>query len=146
MAKKKKDGRPTQYRVAYERMAFWMARCGLTNKQIADEFEVAERTLYNWTEKHPKFLQALKQGREEPDRQVEQSLFQRAIGYEYVETDITVDADGTKTTTKHKQKAPDVTAQIFWLKNRKPDDWRDKHEIEGKLDIPLVIQRGDVEA
>lgn len=143
--KKKPAGRPTRYRMEYARLVFWMARSGMTNEEIAKELGVAERTFYNWQEKHPKLLQALKDGREEPDRLVEQSLYQRALGYEYVEIDITVDEDGEKVKTMHRQRAPDVTACIFWLKNRMPDKWRDKQHIEGDLNLngPLVIQRND---
>jgi hypothetical protein len=77
---------------------------------------------------------------------VEQSLFRRALGYEFEEAKvIAVDGKVQRIEKTKKQMAPDVVACIFWLKNRLPDKWRDKHEIEGKLDIPLVIQRGDVQ-
>jgi hypothetical protein len=138
----KKNGRPTTYRAEYARLGFWMAQAGKTNEEIAAELGVAESTFYCWLKKHPKFTEALKAGREEPDRLVEQSLFQRAIGYDYEEVKI-ITGDNPRTETTMKQKAPDVVAQIFWLKNRRPDRWRDKQEHSHTINGPLVIQRSD---
>ena len=135
-------GRPTQYKKEFAPLAFWMSKAGQTDSEIAEHFGVAPSTICAWKKKFPEFRKALKDGHQCPDRQVEQALFDRAIGYEYEEVDVIVDEDGeTKTKTMTRQKAPDVTAQIFWLKNRLPDKWRDKHEFEGKIDGPLVIQR-----
>ena len=81
---------------------------------------------------------ALKKGKEVIDRQVENALLKRALGYEYVETtkELT-DLGLTVTKQVTKQVAPDTTAQIFWLKNRKPQEWRDKKETEvtGNLNV-----------
>ena len=81
---------------------------------------------------------ALKRGKEVIDRQVENALLKRALGYEYVETtkELT-DLGLTVTKQVTKQVAPDTTAQIFWLKNRKPQEWRDKKETEvtGNLNV-----------
>ena len=137
-------GRPTRYRVEFERLGHWMARSGLTNSEIAAELNVAESTLYNWMQRHPRFLEALKEGREEPDRQVEQSLFDRAIGYEYTETKIVKEAGKiTRVERTTKFQNPDTTACIFWLKNRRPDRWRDHQAVQHELKGPLIIQRTD---
>ena len=81
---------------------------------------------------------ALKRGKEVIDRQVENALLKRALGHEYVETtkELT-DLGLTVTKQVTKQVAPDTTAQIFWLKNRKPQEWRDKKETEvtGNLNV-----------
>jgi len=70
----------------------------------------------------------------------------RALGYEYEETKVMVDADGKKRVERiKKQVQPDVTAQIFWLKNRRPDRWRDKQELETTENTKTVIVRGEDE-
>ncbi|MEJ7457333.1 helix-turn-helix domain-containing protein [Staphylococcus saprophyticus] len=103
------------------------ARDGLTNDQIAQNIGVTPRTLYNWAKKHVLIFQSLKRGKEVVDRQVENALFNKAIGYEYTEEQVTPDGQ-IVTVTKYMK--PDTTAQIFWLKNRKPNQWRDKQNIE----------------
>ena len=77
------------------------ARDGLTDEQLAEKMKIGTRTLYDWKEKYPQILQALKKGKEIVDYEVENALLDKAL-------------------------AGDTTAQIFWLKNRRPDKWRDK--------------------
>jgi len=109
------------------------ARDGLTDCQIAKNLGISESTLNKYKLDHSEFLQSLKKGKEVVDIEVENSLLKRAKGYAYKEQTfekvwnadlgkyITVN---TKTVTKEVQ--PDTTAQIFWLKNRKPVQWRDR--------------------
>lgn len=107
------------------------ARDGLTDEQIAHNMGVSVRTLYEYKERFPQILQSLKKGKEIVDIQVENALFKRAIGYEYEETKIIIsEKDGKRVETIKKQMPPDTTAQIFWLKNRKPEKWRDKVEVQ----------------
>ena len=97
------------------------ARDGLTNAQIASNIGIAEGTIYEWMRKYPAIDEALKKGKEVVDRQVENALLKRALGYEYEEVKIEEEEDGSiKKTVTTKRRAGDVTAQIFWLKNRKP--------------------------
>ena len=114
------------------------ARDGLTDEQIADNIGIRRPTLYDWKKKYSDISDALKRGKEVIDRQVENALLKRALGYEYVETtkELT-DLGLTVTKQVTKQVAPDTTAQIFWLKNRKPQEWRDKKETEvtGNLSV-----------
>ena len=100
------------------------ARDGLTDKQIAHNMGIGTRTLYNWKKAYLPIMQALKAGKEVVDYQVENSLLKRALGYEYDEEKF---VDGEVVTIK-RQVQPDTTAIIFWLKNRRPDKWRDKPE------------------
>lgn len=122
------------------------ARDGLTDKQIAHNIGIARSTLYGWKKDYPVIDKALRKGKEVVDREVESSLYRRAIGSEYVEERVTVetfeDEDGndvtkTTTTTVNKVVPTDTTAAIFWLKNRKPKEWNDKKELElsGKVNI-----------
>ena len=114
------------------------ARDGLTDEQIANNIGIRRPTLYDWKNKYPDISDALKKGKEVIDRQVENALLKRALGYEYVETtkELT-DLGLTVTKQVTKQVSPDTTAQIFWLKNRKPKEWRDKKETEvtGNLNV-----------
>ena len=114
------------------------ARDGLTDKQIAENIGVAYSTFRDWIKRFPTLSAPLKRGKEVIDRQVENALLKRALGYEYVETtkELT-DLGLTVTKQVTKQVAPDTTAQIFWLKNRKPQEWRDKKETEvtGNLNV-----------
>lgn len=107
------------------------ARDGLTDEQIAHNMGIAYSTLKNWKDKHVAILAALKKGKEVVDRQVENALLKRALGYEYEEVKEKYElGDLTERTVTKKQVVPDTTAQIFWLKNRKPEKWRDKQEVE----------------
>lgn len=107
------------------------ARDGLTDKQIAHNMNIAESTLHEWKNKYSVLSESLKRGKEVVDRQVENALLKRALGYEFKETTQELTEDGMRVTKViTKQQAPDTTAQIFWLKNRKPQEWRDKQETE----------------
>ncbi len=110
------------------------ARDGLTDKQIATNLGVAESTLNEYKKKYPEFSESLKKGKEVVDYEVENALLKRALGYKYDEVTIEEFEDGSvKTKTVTKEVIPDTTAQIFWLKNRKPDKWRDKQSIEADI-------------
>ena len=128
------------------RLTGW-ARDGLTNIQIAANMGIAERTFTEWIARFPAIDAALKKGKEPVDIQVENALLKRALGYDYEETITEVEDLGGGKTKKHVRKVvkhvpPDTTAQIFWLKNRKPKQWRDKMEqavsIETEDLAPLV--------
>lgn len=119
------------------------ARDGLTDEQIAKNIGIKRQTLYDWKKRFPDISDTLKRGKEVIDRQVENALLKRALGYQFDEvTRESVWNDETKqfelvpSKVVTKEVHPDTTAQIFWLKNRKPKEWRDKQEIEhsGGLD------------
>lgn len=107
------------------------ARDGLTDEQIALKMGINVATLYRYKQSYCEICDALKKGKEIVDIQVENALFKRAMGYEYEETKIIIsEKDGKRVETVKKQMAPDTTAQIFWLKNRKPAKWRDRVEVQ----------------
>lgn len=103
------------------------ARDGLTDEQIAHNMGIGTSTLYKWKNEHMEIVEALKRGKEVVDRQVENALLKRALGYTYEE--VTYE-EGIESKRVVKEVQPDTTAQIFWLKNRKPSEWRDKQSIE----------------
>ena len=124
-------GRPTDYRVEYVARAKEMCAGGATDMELADEFDVSIQTLYNWRAKYPEFLEAIKTNKPIADERVERSLFERATGYERDSVKIFCDKDGRVTEVPFREYVPpDSTAMIFWLKNRKPKEWRDKRELE----------------
>lgn len=107
------------------------ARDGLTEMQIAKNMGVGYTTFREWKEKYPIFLTALKKGKEVVDYEVESILLKRARGYEYEEVTTEIMQNGKKHIKKIKRHVPpDTTAAIFWLKNRRPDKWRDHPEIK----------------
>lgn len=125
-------GRPTDYKPAYAEGASKLARLGATDAEIADFYDVDVRTIYRWKIAHEEFCQALKAGKNEADARVERALYHRAIGYEQENVKIFMPASASEPVyAPYVEKiTPDVTAAIFWLKNRKPQEWRDKQELD----------------
>jgi DNA-binding XRE family transcriptional regulator len=128
------------------------ARDGLTDEQIAHNVGVSRSTLNDWKKKYPDISDALKKGKEVVDLQVENALLKRALGYAYEE--VTEESQWNEKAKQYelvitkrvkKRQAPDTTAQIFWLKNRRPDKWRDKQDVEhtGDMDLNIVIDYGE---
>lgn len=119
-------------------------RDGLTEEQIASNLGIAMSTLSKYKVEHSEVVEALKRGKEVIDFQVENQLLKRAMGYDYEEVKTAVDDLGRETvTTTVKHVVPDTTAQIFWLKNRKPKEWRDKQDIELSGDVEININLQD---
>lgn len=119
------------------------ARDGLTDEQIAHNMGIATKTLYNWKNDHLPILHALKKGKEVVDRLVENALLKRALGYTYEEVTEEESENGMKRKVVVKEVIPDTTAQIFWLKNRKPELWRDKQQLEHLGDIEFNVKLSD---
>ena len=121
------------------------ARDGLTDEQIAVNIGISRSTLNAWKDKYSDISDTLKKGKDIIDRQVENALLKRALGYGYEEVKEKFE-DGviTERTGTKKEVCPDTTAQIFWLKNRKPDKWRDKpgYEDTSELDKLDAILKG----
>lgn len=124
------------------------ARDGLIDEQIAENIGINPATLYDWKKKYPEISEALKKGKEVVDIEVENALLKRALGYEYTETkteEYIVEGVPVKRVTKTvKEVVPDTTAQIFWLKNRRPEQWRDKQDIEHSGQIGGVTIVNDI--
>lgn len=118
------------------------ARDGLTDEQIAKNMGVNRRTLNDWKNKYSPISLTLKKGKEVVDIEVENALLKRALGYSYDE--VTRESQLNPRTGNYelvvtkvvtKEIVPDTTAQIFWLKNRKSDKWRDKIETETTVSV-----------
>lgn len=130
------------------------ARDGLSDEQLAHNMGISPSTLYEWKKRFPEMSEALKKGKDVVDVEVENALLLKAMGFkETVRKAVKVKEvqykDGKRVSEKeHIEYAdeevfvpPDTTAQIFWLKNRRPEQWRDKREVEhsGELNVPQII-------
>lgn len=137
-----RTGRPPKKTKDKLNTAVRMAEFGFTDAQIAYCIDVDRTTVCNWKKENPDFFNSLKTAKAQADDKVEKSLFKRALGFSYTEVQKTVNAAGiiTKETTIRKRVAPDTIACIFWLKNRRPEQWREKPEAqEGEDDNELKI-------
>lgn len=103
------------------------ARDGLTDEQIAHNMNINTSTLYNYKKQYLEISEALKKGKEIVDYEVENSLLKKALGYTKTLKKQKVTNLGVVVDYKEEVYiSPDTTAMIFWLKNRKPDKWREK--------------------
>lgn len=128
-------GRPSKFKPEFVKQAEKLCALGATDEDLADFFQVGIRTISNWKAEHPEFLQALKGGKDQADDRVERSLYQKAVGYSYDAVHFSA-FQGDVTATPYRQHVPpDTTAMIFWLKNRRPEDWRDKTEVHHKHSV-----------
>lgn len=138
-------GRPPTYEPSFAKQAEHLAKLGATDQEVADFFDVDVRTVYRWKHDHDAFCQALKVGKEIADERVERSLYQKAIGYEQEEVKIFMPAGAESPVYApfRAKVAPDTTAAIFWLKNRRSQEWRDKQDVEhsGGIQVEAVEWR-----
>lgn len=124
---KKVIGRPTLYKPEYVDLAYKYCLLGATDNELAMFFDVNQDTINEWKKVHPQFSESLKAGKAKADADVAQKLFKRATGYEHKAVKISASPDGKEHVTEYIERyPPDTTAAIFWLKNRRPDVWRDK--------------------
>ena len=107
------------------------ARDGLTDEQIAKNIGISRASLYEWKKKEVDIFDALKKGKEVIDFEVENALLKKALGYTITLNKQKVTKDGDVVDiTEEVHVPPDTTAQIFWLKNRKPNNWKDRVETD----------------
>lgn len=135
------------------------ARDGLTDEQIAKNMNVAYSTLREWVKKFSALSAALKKSKEIADREVESALFKKAIGHTMIEQQAfkvkkvhyengkrVLEEEEIKVVDVERAVPPDTTAQIFWLKNRKANEWRDKQDINMSGDMEININLSDDDA
>ena len=158
--KKRRRGRPTKYRPEYAAQAYDLSKLGTIDEALADHFDVDVTTISKWKRDYPEFSQALKRGKAVADNEVAPALLSRALGAEYVERQAFklrevkyVNGKRVRETERIevvevlRRLPPDVTACIFWLKNRQRESWSDRHEVQrggkdgGPIDIRPVRER-----
>ena len=119
---------------ALELLTGW-SREGMNLEEIAEKMGIGVATLRRWRKKYPKIDEALKRGSDAADIAVESALFKRAVGYVVEEVTKQLDKSGELVVVKVVQKVvePNVTTQLFWLKNRRPDLWSERVDVTDKL-------------
>lgn len=146
-------GRPTDYKEEYSDQVKKLCLLGATDKEIADFFGVCEKTINNWKEAHPEFLQSIRDGKKVADMEVAGKLYERATGFAWTEQQAikVKTGNGSEETVEvvdlKKATPPDVKAITYWLNNRDPDRWRDKstQEHTGKDGKDLIPDMDDTE-
>ncbi|GAB3517990.1 hypothetical protein [Emticicia fontis] len=142
----------TTYTPESDEQAYNYCLLGATDAELAELFKVSANTIYKWKKKYPSFRESVKSGKVLADMQVARSLYKRALGYTFQQiiseaksvpvsvkvgdvdsTFMDDSANGFQTIRViTREVIPDVKAQIFWLKNRQPEKWRDKQELDHK--------------
>lgn len=143
-------GRPSGYDPEYAATAQKLYDKGWTDEEVAEFFEISVRTLYRWQVAHDELCQAIKTGKEKPDNRAERALYHRAVGFEwYEEQAIKVkdveyengrklkESERVEVVRILKKVPPDTAASIFWLCNRRKDDWRQRQEHTGASGGPI---------
>lgn len=139
-------GNASKYNPAFARVAYNIALLGGTPKSLAEVLNVSEQTIYNWLKAHNDFHIAWYGGKDFADANVVKALYRRAVGYREEVEESRTDKDGNVLVSeKVLVFAPDVNAQMFWLKNRQPLNWKEKVEV--KEEVPVaVIDHAEAEA
>lgn len=128
----------SKYHPAFADLAYKHCLLGATPKHVADLLQVDEVTIYRWMEAHPSFGAAMEQGRGDADANVARSLYKKATGYTHQAVKVFQYQGGPVVVPYTEVVAPDTDAAKFWLKNRQPDLWKDKVEVEEKPTLALV--------
>jgi hypothetical protein len=139
----KKRGRPTTFKPEYIAQAKKLCALGHTDREVAEFFDVSLRTFGYWKARNAELLHALKVGRRTADERVARSLYQKACGYSYDAVKIFMPAGAKEPVyvpyVEHVP--PDVTACIYWLKNRDPAHWRDAWQVEAAIGRYIISDK-----
>lgn len=138
-------GRPTEYDDGKVEQAAKLCALGATDDEMADFFGIHRATLYRWKLEYPEFCDAIKTAKEVADERVERSLYQKATGYDITEEQavklkVEQHKEEVEVVEVRKHVPADTTAAIFWMKNRRADRWRDKHDVDVNVnDLAAII-------
>jgi hypothetical protein len=126
-------GRPTLYHSKYAEIAQRMCAQGATRADLADRFGVSINTVVAWQYEHQEFSASCKRGRDAADDRVEQSFYERAVGYTYDTVKLLVVQGEVIREPIKEHVPPDPRAAEFWLRNRRPDRWKDAKQLESRV-------------
>ena len=142
-------GRPTKYRSEFDQQVYKLSLLGATDEEVADFLGVCIDTIFEWAKVHPLFSEARARGKLGADAHVAERLFSRATGHRHDAVKI-LQYEGKPVIVPYIEVyPPDTQAASWWLKNRQPLKWRDRHEVTGADGGPIVIQPikyGDAES
>jgi hypothetical protein len=131
--------RPTLYRPEYAEQAYKLCLLGATDAEMAEIFSVEEKTLNNWKDAHPEFLQSITRGKQIADANVAERLYQRALGYSHEDVHVSSYEGRITLTPLVKHYPPDTPAASLWLRNRQSRKWRDKTEQENTTTMTVNV-------
>lgn len=134
----KKMGRPSLFSDRLVERLLAMATEGATDVQMAKAAGVGLSTFTAWKGRHEDFRDALKEAKNIADSFVEASLYRRATGYSHPAIKFFCHEGRVQSEKYIEHYPPDTTACIFWLKNRQPENWRDKQEIDGSVKVEAL--------
>ena len=129
--------RPTDYREEYDQQAYKLCLLGATDKQLANFFDTSEQTINAWKKQFPSFLESLKNGKQIADAEIANSLYERAKGYTHDDVHISNHQGEVLLTPIKKHYPPDTGAAMAWLKNRQPELWRDRRDLDINTTEPV---------
>lgn len=134
-------GQPTKYKKEYCKVAKKMCELGATDEDVSEALGIHIATLYRWRAAHSEFCESLKAGKAPADERVEASLYKRAVGY-YSDNVKIFNNQGEALEVPYREYIhPDTTACIFWLKNRMPEQYREKPEGGGSEDMASAVNK-----
>lgn len=129
-------GRPTKYNPELNHTVYKLCLLGLTDEELASFLEIAVSTLNDWKNVYPEFSESIKNGKQIADAEVAFKLYDRATGFHYDDVDVRL-IDGKVEQTPIKKFLPgDVTAQIYWLNNRRKINFKARQTEEN---VPTVV-------
>lgn len=137
-------GRPTEYNPAYAEQVKSLCKLGATDAEIADFFGVNELTFYRWKAKYPEFCKSVRAAKLEADERVERSLYHRAVGYTFSSEKIFQHSGEIIRAKTREHVPPDTAACTLWLKNRRPDQWREKSALDLNVtgEVRFIVDGG----
>lgn len=125
---------PMKYKPEFAQIAKKMCELGAIDTDIQEALGIVNSTFYKWRHDYPEFMEALKIGKESCDDRVEMSLYKRATGYTQKSVKV-FNNNGEAMIVEHDEEVkPDPTSCFFWLKNRRPNEWRAQPEADGSGD------------
>lgn len=129
-----------------QRINEWVEN-GLSMKQLSQNMGISYSTLFEWQNNFPELSDTIKKGQRVVTEHVENALFNSATGYEYEEETSELMPDGEMKVVKKvkKSQAPNPTSMIFWLKNKNPEEWRDRVEVKNEHEGKIIIEMGEME-
>lgn len=139
-------GRPSLLNDQIKHVMLKLYEEGKTDRQIAEIIGVSPRTLDYWKKSDENFLQTISDIKDLPDKFIEATLFQKALGYSHKEEKVFCSEGQIVTYETTKQYPPDSASMIFWLKNRQPDRWRERQESEKDVvNVTVNVEQKELE-